>query len=135
MCWTAYPRFLMQQPTSGGTVSTDPRISRELGNASGDVHQNPDPATKYPCFVCTSNITSRGVSYMGNHCSGWVHSKSSGLQNAVEYRRIKNCVCSSCSFPPTPTPHRFHTKYNNSFQWGFLHHSTIQCKWRRQQIG
>ena len=47
----------------------------------GDVHQNPDPATKYPCSVCTSNVTSRGVSYMCNRCSGWVHSKCSGLQN------------------------------------------------------
>ena len=23
---------------------------------SGDVHQNPGPATKYPCSVCTSNV-------------------------------------------------------------------------------
>ena len=51
---------------------------------SGDVHQNPGPATKYPCSVCTSNVTSRGVSYMCNRCSGWVHSKCSGLQNAAE---------------------------------------------------
>ena len=26
---------------------------------SGDVHQNPGPAAKYPCSVCTSNVTSR----------------------------------------------------------------------------
>ena len=69
---------------------------------SGDVHQNPGPATKYPCSVCTSNVTSRGVSYMCNRCSGWVHSKCSGLQNAAEYRRIKNWACISCSSPPTP---------------------------------
>ena len=69
---------------------------------SGDVHQNPGPATKYPCSVCTSNVTSRGVSYMYNRCSGWVHSKCSGLQNAVEYRLIKNRACISCSSPPTP---------------------------------
>ena len=67
---------------------------------SGDVHQNPGPAPKYPCSVCTSNVTSRVVSYMCNRCSGWVHLKCSGLQNA--YRRIKNWVCSSCSSPPTP---------------------------------
>ena len=71
----------------------------------GDVHQNPGPATKYPCSVCTSNVTSRGVSYMCNRCSGWVHSKCSDLQNAAEYRRIKNWACSSCSSPPTsPIP-------------------------------
>ena len=68
----------------------------------GDVHQNPGPATKYPCFVCTNNVTSRGVSYMGNRCSCWVYSKYSGLPNAAEYRRIKNWECSSCNSPPTP---------------------------------
>ena len=28
---------------------------------SDDVHQNPGPATKYPCSVCTRNVTNRGV--------------------------------------------------------------------------
>ena len=75
---------------------------------SGDVHQNPGPATKYPCSVCTSNVTSRGVSYMCNRCSGWVHSKCSGLQNAAEYRRIKNWDASLA------VPHPLH-KYRNRF--------------------
>ena len=44
---------------------------------SGNVHQNPGPATKYPCSMSTSNVTSRGVSYMCNRCSSWVHSKCS----------------------------------------------------------
>ena len=57
---------------------------------SGDVHQNSGPAAKYPCSVCTSNVTSRGVSYMYNRCSGWVHLKCSGRQNAAKYRQIKN---------------------------------------------
>ena len=79
---------------------------------SGDVHQNPSPATKYPYSVCTSNVTSRGVSYMCNRCSGWVHSKCSGLQNAAEYRRIKNWTCISCSSPPTNTDTASITNYN-----------------------
>ena len=54
---------------------------------SGDVHPNPCPTTKYPRPVCDRNVTSRGVSYLCNHCSGWVHSKCSGLQNAAVYRR------------------------------------------------
>ena len=50
-------------------------------------------------------VTSRGVSYLCNSCSGWVHSKCSGLQNAAKYRRIKDRVCSSCSSPSTlPKP-------------------------------
>ena len=69
---------------------------------SGDVHKNHGPATKYHCSVCTSNVTSRGVSYMCNRCSGWVHSKCSGLQNVAEYRRIENGVCSSSRSPSTP---------------------------------
>ena len=96
-------RFQRQQPTSGETVrSTDSSRPRQRLLLSGDVHQNPGPATKYPCYVCTSNVTSRGVSYMCNRCSGWVHSKCSCLQNAAEYRRIKNWACISCSSPPTP---------------------------------
>ena len=72
---------------------------------SGDVHPNPGPTTKYPCPVCACNVTGRGVSYLCNRCSGWVHSKCSGLQNAAEYRQIKDWVCSACSTPPTlPKP-------------------------------
>ena len=45
------------------------------------------------------------MSYLCNRCSGWVHSKCSGLQNAAEYRRVKDWVCSSFSSPPTlPKP-------------------------------
>ena len=65
---------------------------------SGDVALLPS----IQCSVCTSNVTNRGVSYMCNCCSGWVHSKCSRLQNAAEYCRMKNWACSSCSSPPTP---------------------------------
>ena len=50
------------------------------------------------------------MSYLCNRCSGWVHSKYSGLQNAAEYIRIKDWVCSSCSSPPTlPKPQPLRT--------------------------
>ena len=39
--------------------------------------------------------------YLCNRCSGWVHSKCSGLRNAAEYRRIKGWVCSFCNSPST----------------------------------
>ena len=68
---------------------------------SGDVHPNPGPTTKYPCPLCARNVTTRGVSYLCNRCSGWVHWKCSGLQNAAEYRRTKDWVFSSCNSPPT----------------------------------
>ena len=42
-----------------------------------------------------------GGGYLCNRCSGWVHLKCSGLQNAAEYRRTKDWVCSSCNSPPT----------------------------------
>ena len=78
---------------------------------SGDVHPNPGPATKYPCPVCARNVTSRGVSYECNRCSGWVYAKCSGLLNAAQYRRSSDWACGPCSTPPptrspppTPTP-------------------------------
>ena len=76
---------------------------------SGDVHPNHGPTTKYPCPVCARNATGRGVSYLCNRCSGWAHSKCSGLQDAAEYIRIKDVVCSSCSssrtlLKPQPLP-------------------------------
>ena len=67
--------------------------------------RTPGPTTNYPCPLCVRNATSRGVSYLCNCCSGWVHSKGSGPQNAAVYRRIKDWACISCSSPPTlPTP-------------------------------
>ena len=58
----------------------------KLLQMSGDVHPNPGPATKYPCPVCTHNVTSRGVSYKCTRCSVWVHVKCSGILNAVQYQ-------------------------------------------------
>ena len=58
----------------------DQTIHRFL-QMSGDVHSNPGPATNYPRPVCNRNITSRGVSYQCNRCSGWVNAKCSGLLN------------------------------------------------------
>ena len=68
---------------------------------SGDVHPNPGPTTKYPCLVCARNVTSRGVSYLCNRCSGWV-------QNAAEYRQTKDWVCSSCNSPPLDRNYNHH---------------------------
>ena len=67
---------------------------------SGDVHQNPGSATKYPCSVCTRNVTSRAVSYQCNKCSGWVHAICSGLLNAAQYRRSSDWACYPCWTPP-----------------------------------
>ena len=59
----------------------------KLLQMSGDLHPNPDPATKYHCPVCTPIVTSRGVSYKCTKCYGWVHAKYSGILNAAQYRR------------------------------------------------
>ena len=80
----------------------------KLLQMSGDVHPNPGPATKYPCPVCTRNVTSRGVSYKYTKCSGWVHAKFSGILNASQYRRKSDWTCDACSAPqsqqsPPPT--------------------------------
>ena len=57
---------------------------------AGDVHPNPGHATKYPCPVCTRNVTSRGVSYKCTRCSGWVHAKCGC-----------DWTCDTCSAPPS----------------------------------
>ena len=57
--------------------------------------------TRTLALLLSIHVTGRGMRYLCNRCSGWVHSKCSGLQNAAEYRRIKDWVCSSCSSPPT----------------------------------
>ena len=83
-----------------------------LPQISGNVHPNPGPATKYPCPVCAHNVTSRGVSYQCNSCSGCVYTKCSVLFNAAQYRRSSDWACNPCSTPPpttysppqTPTP-------------------------------
>ena len=71
---------------------------------SEDIHPNPCPTTKYPCPPCARNVRGRGVSYLCNRCSGWVHSKCYGLQNAAEYKRIKDWICSSSPTLPKPQP-------------------------------
>ena len=85
---------------------------------AGDVQQNPGPTTKYPCSVCTRNITTYGVSYMCNNCKNWVLAKCSKLRNTNEYRQDKKWACSSCKAqprqaPPPSTP--AHTKKDGSF--------------------
>ena len=62
-----------------------------------NVHTIPFHSTKYPCPVCTHNVTIRGGRYQCNRCFGWVHTKYSGLVNAAQYRRSNYWVCDSCS--------------------------------------
>ena len=81
----------------------------KLLQMSGDVHPNPGPATKYPCPVCTRNVTCRGVSYRCTRYSRWVHTKCSGILNAAQYRRKCDLTCDTCSAPPSqqsPPPTR-----------------------------
>ena len=80
------------------------RTLLQLLPMSGDVHPNPGPATKYPCPLCACNVTSRGVSYQCNKCSGWVNAKCSGLLKAAQYRRSSYWACNHCSTPPPPSP-------------------------------
>ena len=97
----------------------------------GDVQPNPGPITKYPCPVCARNVTSHGVSYLCNRCSGWIHSKCSGLQNAAEYRRIKDWPFQLLHFPIHSTETTPATNSNTSCRWEFIHHHAIQHKGRK----
>ena len=80
----------------------------------GDVHPNPGPATKYLCPICARNVTSRGVSYQCNRCSGWVHAKCARLLNAAQYRRSSDWACDPCS-TPQPSPPTDQKSYDSTF--------------------
>ena len=69
----------------------------KLLQMSDNIHPNPGPTTKYPCPVCTRNVTSRGVSYKCTKCSGWVHANCSEILNAAQYRRKNDSTCDTCS--------------------------------------
>ena len=73
---------------------------------SGDVHPNPGPTTKYPCPVCALNVTGRGVSYLCNRCSRWVHSKCSGLQTQQSIDELRT------GFAALTIPHTLYRNYN-----------------------
>ena len=82
----------------------DPRTPHDHGNASCSQEMYTRTlallqSIHVRCVLAMLQVV--GVSYLCNRCSGWVHSKCSGLQNAAEYRRIKDWVCSSCNSPPT----------------------------------
>ena len=107
---------------------------------SGDVHPNPGPATKYPCPVCTRNVTSRAVSYKCTKCSGWVLAKCSGISNAAQYRREESdWTCDACSAPqsqqsppptrsPAPAPPTKQISYDSTFNVLQLNANEIENK-------
>ena len=71
---------------------------------AGDIHHNPVHTTKYPCPVCARDVTSRGASYRCTRCTGWVHTKCSGLLNAAQYQSNKDRTCDPCSASKTQQP-------------------------------
>ena len=82
-----------------------------------DVHPNPGPTTKYPCPVSARNVTGRGVSYLCNHCSGWVHSKCSGLQTKRSTDELRT------GYAALAVPHPLwqkHNRYQHQFQHKWL---------------
>ena len=69
------------------------------------------PYFQVPLSGMYTNVTSRGVSYQCNRCSGWMYVKCFGLLNAEQYRRSKDWTCNPCSAsktqqstPPSPSP-------------------------------
>ena len=79
---------------------------------AGDVHPNPGPP-RYPCWVCFKNVTSQGTSYLCTRCSHWLHSRCSGLRNAVDYCKANGWICTACmtsprSRAPIPPPSHAH---------------------------
>ena len=105
-------RFAVTKLTHYSTILHQPSNSwrpRQRLLLSGDVHQNPGPASKYPCSVCTRNVTSRGVCYKWYCCSGLGNSKCSGLQTQWSTDELRN------GHVALAVPHPLH-QYRNRFQ-------------------
>ena len=80
---------------------------------SGDVHPNPGPTTKHPCPVYARSVTSRGVSYLCNRCSGWVHSKCSGPKTQQSTDELMTGYAAVAVAHPL---YRNHNRYQHQFQ-------------------
>ena len=86
--------------------SSESSRPRQFLLLSNDVHLHPGPTTKYPSSVCIRNVTSRGMSYMCNRCSSWVHSKCLVFKTQSSTDKLRT----SMQFPTHSTQHhnRFH---------------------------
>ena len=76
------------------------------------VYPYPNATTKYPCPVCTCNVTGRCVSDLCNRFSGRAHSKCSGFQNAAEYQRITRNAIATTIRNTTPVQVRMKTYFS-----------------------
>ena len=97
-------QFSTGKPTHYSSKPQQPSDSsrpRQRLLLSGDVHPHPGPTTKSTYLGCARNVTSRGVSYLYNRCSVWVHSKCSGLQNAAEYSSRSSPLPTQHTLPPS----------------------------------
>ena len=84
-----YQRFPdLSQFSAANVTHYSPMTQRPSGNTSCSQVMYTQPLTMLPCYVCSRNLTSPGMSYMRNHCSGLVHSKCYGLENTTDYRRM-----------------------------------------------
>ena len=102
--------------TGPNTTPAPPDVGRRTSESG--------PFNKVPMSVCARNITSRGVSYQCNPCSGWVQAECSGLLNAAQYQRSGDWACNPCSTPPptyspppTPTPHTDQKRSTAQRKW------------------
>ena len=80
------------------------------------------------------------MSCLCNHCSGWVHSKCSGLQNKAEYRQSMDWVCSSYNSPPTllkpqPLPRSIPTQAVDGNSFTIMHFNANDIGNKLTQLG
>ena len=116
-CAATLTHYSTEPLTTGPDVDSLPLLIA----LAGDVQPNPG-LPRYPCLVCSKNVTGQGTSYMYTRCSHWVHSRCSCLQNVADYRRANGWIGTTFGTPSQPRTHSPHTstmsdKAFNILQW------------------
>ena len=96
--------------TTSNTFTSLPEVKRRgrppkrKCNSLGSLGSNSSkkPPNKYPCGVCTKNITLNVYSVLCNKCYFWVHLKCSTLQSVDEWN--KKYICPKCNNTTEKTP-------------------------------
>ena len=86
-----------------GTPSLSLLLFAALLLVSQGVESNPGPGEVFPCAVCNSPVSWRGVSFLCTICQKWCHRRCCNIDTRQEYLRLSPWCCPGCSVPRAPS--------------------------------